>query len=160
MWAVKGIYHIDYQRFCPVVLIGSPQPLPRKRVFTPLGPRWGEETLACRGGGRRLDRNFVTLHISYIYNPCTMWALLSVACQSDRLKTGNHRVKWSCKIATKHKARRMHALPYFCSLESSTRNVTGFSKHNILKCNVTTAASYCILLPTSSDKITKNCTII
>jgi hypothetical protein len=78
---------------------------------SPLGPRWGgEETLACRGGGWRLDTNSVTLHIF------TMWALLSVACQSDRLKTGNHRVKWSCKIATKHKARRMYALPSFFSL--------------------------------------------
>jgi hypothetical protein len=140
MWAVKGLYHIYYQSFCPVVLIGSPQPLPRKRVFTVYPPRTQVGGRNTRLEGRGLTTGqklcYSTVHIF------TMWALLSVACQSDRLKTGNHTVKSSCKIATKHKARRMHALPSFCSLESSTRNVTGFSKHIILKCNVTTAGSY------------------
>jgi hypothetical protein len=40
----------ECQAFFPVVLIGSPQPLTRKRVLLPpLGPRG--DTLACGGGG-------------------------------------------------------------------------------------------------------------
>ncbi len=49
-WFVKGLYYIEHQSFCPVVWIGSPHPLPRKRVCLPPDRKMGGDTLAMGWG--------------------------------------------------------------------------------------------------------------
>jgi hypothetical protein len=61
----------EYQRFCPFVGIGSPNPLPRKRVCLP--PIWvlgGPHSLAKEGvGGPNSDEGTDTL-VLYMYVYC------------------------------------------------------------------------------------------
>ncbi len=49
-FSLKGLlYYIKYQSFCPVVLIGSPHPLPRKRMCPLLKTEVGGETHSLAG---------------------------------------------------------------------------------------------------------------
>ena len=61
--SIKGLYYVEYQRFCPVSESGPPNPYPASEGVFPLGPKWGGVTLPCGGGIQfiRLDRNSGTL---------------------------------------------------------------------------------------------------
>ncbi len=51
---MRGILvYLEYQSICPIVRIGSPHPLTRKRACLPLGPEGGGEqhSLAAKGVG-------------------------------------------------------------------------------------------------------------
>ncbi len=59
-WEVKRVYYIEYQSVCSIVWIGSPHPLPRKRVWLPPRTQRGEEQHFQTGEGPqfiRLDRH-------------------------------------------------------------------------------------------------------
>ena len=54
------LVYIEYQSVCPSSELGPLHPLPRKRVWLPPEPKWGEDTLACGGvagvGGDPIQR--------------------------------------------------------------------------------------------------------
>ncbi len=51
-FSLKGLlYYIEYKSFCLVVLIGSPHPLPRKRMCPLLKTEVGGETHSLAGEG-------------------------------------------------------------------------------------------------------------
>ncbi len=64
------IANIEYQCFCPFVGIGSPHPLPRKRVWLP--------PIGYKCGGPNSDEGAETLVLYVNYNPSTRNTILTV----------------------------------------------------------------------------------
>ncbi len=71
MYSVLVHIYLEYQSVCPLVRIGTPHPLSRKRVCPPLEPK-GEETHSPEGegaGGPNSDdwrKNLVILQCNII----------------------------------------------------------------------------------------------
>ncbi len=64
-WLVKGLYYIEYQSFCSVILIGSP---PKTSVPSRTRVLWGDGV-----GGPNSDDWTENLVLYFVYNLFTFW---------------------------------------------------------------------------------------